>query len=303
MLDTLADMTLHPAAPEELPDLVEGYRQAMRSMIDLGRSAPADTKEIPTTCPGWSVHDHLGHIASLETYFDGGDYPKVQVGDTSHVRSTFGMWMEYGVQARRDVPTEQVVDELETLLHNRIASLSNPDLTLESPVRGPMGKEITLGDLMERRLVDIWVHEQDIREALGRIGNLDSPAAAVFMDRIVSSFPRIVAKRLELPAGQSVILESTGPVTGRVGVRMVHGPDGEVVPHPLFSGDRDTAAGDQADQEGHPDEEVVTTTITLSTDALTRRAAGRRSTEDTAYRVVGDEDVARAVLDALVITP
>lgn len=303
MLDTLADMTLHPAAPEELPDLVEGYRQAMRSLIDLGRSTPAGATEISTPCPGWSVHDHLSHIASLEAYFDGGDYPKVEVADTSHVQSTFGLWMEYGVQARRDMPTQQVVDELETLLHNRIASLSNPELSLESLVRGPMGREITLGDLLERRLVDIWVHEQDIREALGRIGNLDSPAASVFMGRIVSSFPDIVAKRLDLPAGQSVIVESTGPVMGRVGVRMVHGPEGEVVAHPLFSGDRETATGDQADQEGHPEEEIVTTTITLSTDALTRRAAGRRSTEDTAYRVGGDEDIARAVLDALVITP
>lgn len=297
-------MTLHPAAPQELPDLVEGYRQAMRSMIDLGRSAPADAKDLPTVCVGWSVHDHLSHIASLETYFDGGDYPRVKLPeDLSHVRSDFGRWMEYGVQARRDVPTDEVVDELETLLHNRIASLSNPELTLESLVRGPMGKEISLADLMGRRLVDIWVHEQDVREALGRIGNLDSPAAAVFMDRIVDSFPRIVAKRLDLPAGQSVILESTGPVTGRVGVRMVHGPDGEVVPHPLFSGDSDAAAADQADQAGHPDEEVSTTTISLSTDALTRRSAGRRSTQDTTYRVVGDEEVARAVLDALVITP
>lgn len=303
MLDTLADMTLHPAAPEELPDLVEGYRQAMRSMIDLGRSAPAEAKEIATVCPGWSVHDQLSHIASLETYFDGGDYPKVELADTSHVQSTFGLWMEYGVQARRDVPTQEVLDELETLLHNRIASLSNPELSLETLVRGPMGREIPLSDLLGRRLVDIWVHEQDIREALGRIGNLDSPAAAVFMDRIVTSFPRIVAKRLELPAGQSVILESTGPVTGRVGVRMVHDSEGEVVPHALFSGDRDTASGDQADQQGHPDEEVVTTTITLSTDALTRRAAGRRSTQDTAYRVAGDDEIARAVLDAMVITP
>ncbi len=123
------------------------------------------------------------------------------------------------------------------------------------------------------------------------------------MGRIVDAFPRILAKRLDLPAGQTVILESTGPVTARVGVRMAHGSDGEVVGHTLFSGSQETAAEDAADQVEHPEEDVVSTTIMMSTDALTRRAAGRRTTEETSYKVVGDEETARAVLDALVITP
>jgi hypothetical protein len=45
------------------------------------------------------------------------------------------------------------------------------------------------------------------------------------------------------------------------------------------------------------------TTISLSTEAFTRRAAGRRSVSDTPYSVVGDDAVARRVLDAFVVTP
>jgi len=44
------------------------------------------------------------------------------------------------------------------------------------------------------------------------------------------------------------------------------------------------------------------TTISLSTEAFTRRAAGRRSVSDTAYRVLGDDAIARRVLEALVVT-
>ena len=296
-------MPLHPAAPQELPDLVEGYRQAMRSLIDVGRTCPPDRLTDSTCCPGWTVQDHLAHVASVEAYLDGGDYPEVELPDRAHLHHEFAVWMEHGVQARRGQPVEEVLDELETLLHNRLATLSNPELTLETVVRGPMGLEMPLSELLARRLVDIWVHEQDLREALDRIGNLDSPAAAMFVHRIVVAFPVVVPKRVDLPAGQSVILESTGPVTARVGVRMAHGEHDEVVAHPLFTGDSETAESDHADQMGHPEEEVATTTIILSTDALTRRAAGRRSTLDTAYRVVGDEEVARAVLDALVLTP
>ncbi|MGB7449224.1 MAG: maleylpyruvate isomerase family mycothiol-dependent enzyme [Ornithinimicrobium sp.] len=296
-------MPVHPSAPEELPDLVEGFRQAMQSLIDLGRSCPVEKADEPTACPGWTVKDHFSHIASLEAYLDGADYPVVDLPEEGHLRSDFTRWLEYGVQVRRELSLEEVVGELETLMFNRQASLGNPELTLETPVRGTRDKPVALGELLTRRLIDIWVHEQDVREALGRIGNLDSPAAAAFVARIVDAFPRIVARRLALPAGQTVIVESTGPVTARVGVRTAHAEDDTVVAHELFTGSQDTAADAAADQVLHPDEDVESTTIMMSTEALTRRSAGRRSTEDTSYKVVGSEDTARAVLDALVITP
>ncbi|MGB5937704.1 MAG: maleylpyruvate isomerase family mycothiol-dependent enzyme [Ornithinimicrobium sp.] len=304
-------MPQHPAAPEELVDLIEGYRQAMRSMIELGRSCPKDKTEAATPCPGWSVKDQFSHIASLETYFDGGDYPEVDLPERGHLRSDFAVWMEYGVQARRGHSLTEVLDDLETLLFNRLATLGNPDLTVDSMVRGPMDKQITLADLMARRLCDIWVHEQDVREALNRIGNLDSPAAAMFVSRIVMAFPVVVQKRLDLPVGSTVIVESTGPVTARVGVRMGRDNDDAVVAHSLFTGsieadESDTAtAGEHAGDIGVDAGEELSSTVTISmtTDALTRRSAGRRTTGDTTYKVVGDEETARAVLDVLVITP
>ena len=75
--------------------------------------------------------------------------------------------------------------------------------------------------------------------------------------------------------------------------------------HAMFVGDADYAASWYAPGNGsqtsdqQPDRP---TTITLSTEAFTRRAAGRRSVSDTAYSVVGDEAIARRVTEALVVT-
>jgi len=55
-------------------------------------------------------------------------------------------------------------------------------------------------------------------------------------------------------------------------------------------------------QTSDPLMDAPTTTISLATEAFTRRAAGRRSVSDTAYSVVGDDAIARRVLEALVVT-
>lgn len=296
-------MPIHPQPPSDLVDVVEGFRQVFQSLIDVGYTCGPQDFALPTSCPGWDVKDHFAHVAAVEAYLEGAEQPETELGTRDHVHGEFNEWMEHGVQARRETPGEEIVHELETLLYNRLATLANPELTLETSVRAPMDSTTGLGDLLRIRLIDIWVHLQDVREALGRPGDLDTPAAATFVASIQRAFPRIVAQRVQLPEGHTVILESTGPVTGRVGVRMSHTDEGKPWAHPLFTGDLGDEGEGSHHTSGEPEEEGPATTILLTTDALTRRAAGRRSTEDTSYRVVGDEELARAVLDALVITP
>ena len=77
------------------------------------------------------------------------------------------------------------------------------------------------------------------------------------------------------------------PVTG--GARVVEDKHGEPQGEGLFSG--------QDRPEG--EEPLDVTTIQLTTEALTRRAAGRRATDEIHCTVTGDTDTARRVLDAL----
>jgi uncharacterized protein (TIGR03083 family) len=288
---------IHPAPPEDLDGLVEGFRQTLQAVIDLGRECSDEDFARSTSCPGWTVQDQVSHVAAVEAYLDGAEHPQVELAERDHIRHEFGEWMEHGVQVRRDRSGPEVVAELETLLHNRMASLADPSLTVETPVSGPMGSTMKLGSLLRVRHQDIWTHEQDIREALGRIGNLDSPAASTFVNALVRRFPKLV-REVPMQDGQTVILESTGPVTARMGVRVSHGDDGEVTYHSLFTGESESGMGAAVHSADDP-----STSISLSTDALTRRAAGRRATKDTTYTVVGDEELAARVLDAITFTP
>lgn len=289
-------MPIHPSPPEDLAGLVDAFRQTVQAVVDLGNSCGPDDFGRDTPCPGWTVQDHISHVAAVEAFLEGGRHPQVDLSDLGHVRHEFGEWMEQGVHARRGTSGREVVAELETLLHNRLATLADPDLTVETVVNAPMDSTLPLAALLRLRVMDIWTHEQDLREVLGRPGGLDAPGACVFLASLEHSFPVLAAKRMDLPEGTAVILDCSGPVTGRIGVRMTHEADGRPWAHALFAGDTET-------QPDAPPVEGPTTTIVLSTDALTRRAAGRRSTGDTAYHVVGDEDLAARVLDALVITP
>ena len=60
---------------------------------------------------------------------------------------------------------------------------------------------------------------------------------------------------------------------------------------PLFTGDADE----------HPD--VVTTSLTMSTQLAGRLAGGRRAPHELHVVVHGDDEIARRVLEHLVITP
>lgn len=290
-------MPIHPAPPRDLAGLIEGYRQTVQAVLDLGHSCSPEDFAAPTSCPGWSVQDHIAHVAAVEHYLEGGENPEVDVSHLDHVHHEFAAWMEQGVEARRGTPALQVVAELEELLQRRLATLADPDLTLETEVRAPRGSTRSLSGLLKLRHQDIWVHEQDIREVLGRLGDLDSPAATTFVAGLVKIFATLVSN-VEMTDGQTVILESTGPVTARMGVRVSHDELGTATYHQLFTGESESGMGQAVHSEDDP-----TTTISLSTEALTRRAAGRRATRDTAYSVVGDEALAERVLDALAFTP
>ena len=135
------------------------------------------------------------------------------------------------------------------------------------------------------------MHEQDLRAALDRPGNLDSASASVFTADILAALPRIASRVAGIGAGHAVVLDVSGPVVARGGARIVTGDDGRPYGEALFSGN------DRPDGE----EQLDVTSIHLSTDALTRRAAGRRPVDETHYTVTGDEEIARRLLEALVV--
>jgi uncharacterized protein (TIGR03083 family) len=73
-------------------------------------------------------------------------------------------------------------------------------------------------EFMRVRVMDCWVHEQDIRVATGRPGHRDGPAATLALDRLLSAMPFIVGKKATAPDGSRVRFALTGNPSRRVDV-------------------------------------------------------------------------------------
>jgi len=278
-------MSLDPATPQRLRDLVEAFAQTTQAVIDLGHDCGLQDLAQPTECPGWTVHDQISHVVGVESWLEGHKDPRVDMPDYEHIRNDLGKKVEYAVEVRRGRTGDEVVAELENVLAQRLSTLRDPMLMDSSVIAGPFGPDLAATVLLLRTF-DVWVHEQDIRSALGRPGNLDSPAASVVVSMVMLQLPRLIAKGAGLEPGHVVVIDVNGPIVARQGVRVEMDEQGRPRGHAM-----------PADRQ--PD---GATTISLSTEAFTRRAAGRRSVSDTAYSVVGDEAIARRVLEALVVT-
>ena len=291
--------------PQRLPDLVEAFAHTARAIVDLARACSEDDLARPTECPGWTVHDQISHVVGVEAWLAGHKDPRVEVPPYEHIRNNLGKKVEYAVEVRRGRTGAEVLAELETVISQRLSMLRGPELTDTSIIAGPFGPDQAATVLLLRTF-DVWTHEQDIRSALGRPGNLDSPAAMVCVRSIMLQLPKVVAKGAALEPGHRVVMEVTGQpdggvkvVVARQRVQVELDQDGRPRGRAISAGEA-ILTGDSAETSEQALEHQ--TTISLSVEAFTRRAAGRRSVSDTAYGVVGDDAIARRVLEALVVT-
>ncbi len=263
-------MPLNPAPPEDLAALTEGYAQTVQAVLDLGHSLRAGDLEKETDCPGWTVFDQIAHVTGGEAMVAGEQVPDVDVSRHAHVRHEFGERVEKYLEVRRGRHIAEILDELEALLAERLAFYRDPATTLETPTVGPYGAT-TVGDLITVRLFDIWTHEQDIREALARPGNLDAPGASVAVMYLFDALPRIIARTAAVPPGHAVILDLTGPVVGRAGARVEERDGKPVGIRPVHRrAGRPCRRGDDDDHDVDPG----------GLPALRRAAAGVRAPRD-----------------------
>ncbi|KAB2346041.1 maleylpyruvate isomerase family mycothiol-dependent enzyme [Actinomadura rudentiformis] len=261
---------------------VAAFEQTVRSTIALAETFAEGDWDLPTECPGWSVKDVVSHIVSVETLLLGEDPAPGHVlpDDLPHVRSDFGRMLETGVDARRPVPGTDVLAELRDVLERRLAALATTDP--EQETMAPTGRMVPYSMFMVFRAFDCWVHEQDIRRAVGRPGNLDAPGAECARMILRPGLPMVVAKRAGASPGQSVEFRIIRPTPTTEYVQV--GADG-----------RGRLAGDAA---GPP-----TTTLSMDWETYVRLAAGRCVPADVEVEIKGDAELGARVLAHLAITP
>jgi uncharacterized protein (TIGR03083 family) len=221
------------------------------SLGAAGWSAPA--------LPGWDVHDVLAHMVGTERMLDGATLPQVTAGHDAadHVRNDIGKANEAWVVSLRDRSHAELLADFRAITATRLASLTAMSTEeFYRPSWTPAG-DGTYGRWIEIRIFDCWMHEQDIRAAVGLPGNESGQAAEQSLAEVVGALGYIIGKRGKSPDGSSVLIRLTGPIerdlhvvtSGRA--KVVAGLDGEAtatiaMPSSLFlrlaGGRQDTAA-------------------------------------------------------------
>lgn len=199
--------------------LVEALDEVWSSIGQLGDGLSERDWKSPTEVPGWSVQDNLSHIVDIEARLLGRDEPAHDVpADLPHVRNDVGAGNEVAVDARRARSGAEVLAEFREVTGERLTQLraSGPD-DFGADSWTPMGPG-TVRDLLPFRIFDAWVHEQDMRRAVGREGHLDGPVAEAALERVVGAVPYVVGKKAAAPDGSTVAFDLGGPLARSFGV-------------------------------------------------------------------------------------
>lgn len=267
-----------------LGHLIDVWAGAAADVVELLRALEPSDWARPTDLPGWDVRAVAAHLAHLESELAGNPQQQVDVPDAPHVRGFMGQFTEAGPIARAGWTTEEIVDELESSVAARLTTLrADPPTDAAALAPGFAG---AIGwswqTLLSNRPLDLWVHEQDVRRAVGRPGGLDSPAAAHVVGVFGRSLPFVLGKKSGAVPGQSVRVVVSGEQI--LDEAALVGEDGRgarcvVVP------------------------EEPTATLAMDTETFVVRCSGRRDPASLDVAVNGDPDLGARVLAALATTP
>jgi uncharacterized protein (TIGR03083 family) len=188
------------------------------ALADLGSSLSDDEWARMTPCPGWPVSAQYAHVIGTESMILGRPNPDFDPGHPQHVRNDIGGFNEVWVAALAGESRPEVLERLAEVTGARKAALDEMDEDdFSKPSWTPVG-QADYRRFMQVRVFDCWVHEQDVRDAVGRPGHEDGPVAEQSVDEIVRALGYLVGKKAAAPEGSSVTLRLTGPVRRTVHV-------------------------------------------------------------------------------------
>jgi uncharacterized protein (TIGR03083 family) len=190
-----------------MTNVVDLQESAFTALDELCSSLSPDDWAKATDCPGWSVQDNLSHIIGTESTILGRPAPAHDPGEKPWIRNPIGTGNEVHVDYRRSRSPDEVLEEFREVTGDRmkaLRSMSDADLGGESWT--PIGQG-TVRDLVAIRVMDCWVHEQDIRRAVGKPGGLSGPIAEHAFGRHSQAMGFVVGKKVGAPDGTTVVFD------------------------------------------------------------------------------------------------
>jgi len=271
----------------DMPDrarTLDIWESEILAIADLADSLNAQQWQAPTPCPGWSVGDLVAHTIDIELSLTDDPRPEHEPDWAllPHASSDLDRFIEIGIDWRRGRTQAEIVTELRSVAARRRAELDT--VPADEQIRSPLGRPITVERMIRMRTLDMWIHEQDIRTAIGSPGGWDSPAAIVTLQQLIEGLPKVWAKQAGAPSG-SVLHVVISDVGRGVEAWVVAGDDG---------------MGDVSPPVAEPD-----VTLTLSFADFELLTAGRADPESVRERVslAGDPELGGTLLRSMTLTP
>jgi uncharacterized protein (TIGR03083 family) len=263
--------------------IVDALDETWSSIDRTLRPREPDVYDLPTPCPGWSVKNVLSHLVGFELLLQGNAVPHHEGPWPSHVKNPIGEFNESFVDAYRDFSGVEVLDLFRAttqLSLERLRVLSDEEW--EKVGWSPEG-ERPYHRFQETRVLDSWIHLQDIRDALLEPTDDHGPGEEIVVNRFEAALPFVLGKKAQAPEGTVVRINLSGRLARSVLLEVRDG--------------RAKAIEASAD--------VPTLELTTPVALFWRRAAGRISADAflnaSATDVRGDEDVARSFAEGLAI--
>lgn len=247
------------------------------------RPQPPAAYDAPTACPGWSARDVVSHLLGFELMLRGTPVPAFSGPWPEYVRNPIGEINEAFVVAHRGEPGLEVLDQFRAAAAAAIEHLRSLDEAAWERVGWSPEGERPYHRFMETRVLDSWIHLQDIRDALLEPADDHGPGEEIVVNRFEASLPYVIGKKMGPPEGTLIQVN----LSGRLGRTVVLGVrDGRC--EALRTSDR------EADME-------LSTPVAL----FWRRAAGRISADAflgaSATRVRGNRGLAVSFAECLTI--
>ncbi len=188
---------------------VEALAEELAVLDTLLADLPADDWDRPTPCPGWDVRANVAHIIGTEWMMAGRPAPEVPVDRDAlpHVRNDIGAFNEAWVLAHAGTDPAELLAMLREIVPGRLAALRamSPE-EWEKESFTPAGPD-AYGRFIRIRVFDCWMHEQDIRDAVGRPGHTAGLPVEVAIDEMAAAMGFAVGKRAGAPDGSSVTFD------------------------------------------------------------------------------------------------
>lgn len=274
-------MSVHPS----LQPYIDAWTHSTDAISELVSPLVEGEWNHAVGLPGWSIRDVVSHVIGVECEALGDPRPIHTLPvDLYHVKGEWARYMEVQVDVRRHHTGPETTGELEYTLIRRRRQLRNESRGPDAKVRGPLGREMTLEGYLRNRAFDVWVHEQDLRRALGKPGNLDSAGAVIARDVLLDRLAKVVAKDAKAPPETIVVLDVTGALDFMRTVRIDAEGRGRV--------DGSVSLGPAA-------------TISLDWETYVRLACGRVSIEavSDSVKTEGDQRLTQEILRHFAVTP